>query len=114
MQLYFCNFLYPFHNNVIVDSLKRIVAALWKPFGRPWHVLVRVPDLQDEPHPQVVVPRHVAVEQPEARVVRVEAEHGEPGVRHGDRVLQGRVHKVATDLAAQVHVNHSLAMELVS
>ena len=65
--------------------------------------------LDDKSHAEVVVPAHVAVHQPVARVVREEAEHREAAVGDHHGVLERRVDEVAPDLAPLVHCDNSVS-----
>ena len=65
--------------------------------------------LDDEPHADVTVYAQVAVHEPKPRVVCEKTHNSKAARGHHNCVLEGRIHEVASDLAALVHCNDSIS-----
>lgn len=91
--------------------LGSVVAARWKTGWHWWQVGVRA-DLEYEVHADDDVEEEVAVEEPEAGVVRPEAEHHVAVVRHGDGVLAGWQVELPVEEALTVEVEGVLQVYL--
>ena len=79
-------------NIIVVSQLKRAATRL--PIRRPGRKLALVANLEHHGHSVLSMHENVTMEEPVARIVSVESNHGISSIRHRNRVFYDRPSEV--------------------